>query len=131
METVLLDTDVVSFIFKKDTRAAFYQKHLEGKVPAISFMTVAELFQWAEVRQWGVSRRRQLEESLKAYTILPFDIHVCRLWGAVRAMGQASGKRISAQDAWIAACALHYDLPLITNNSGDFQIVEGLHVITA
>jgi len=51
METVLLDTDVASFIFKRDTRAAAYSEHLEGKIPAISFMTIAELFQWAEVRQ--------------------------------------------------------------------------------
>jgi tRNA(fMet)-specific endonuclease VapC len=44
---VIVDTDVVSFLFKGDTRAQAYREHLRGKTLAISFMTVAELYQWA------------------------------------------------------------------------------------
>ena len=51
--TVILDTDVVSFLFKGDTRAEAYRIHLRGKTLALSFMTVAELYQWALVRNWG------------------------------------------------------------------------------
>lgn len=50
---VVLDTDVVSFLFKGDTRAEAYRPHLRGKIPALSFMTVAELYQWVFVRNWG------------------------------------------------------------------------------
>ena len=50
---VIVDTDVVSFLFKGDTRAEAYRQHLQSKTLAISFMTVAELYQWAYVRNWG------------------------------------------------------------------------------
>lgn len=47
MKTILLDTNVVSFILKGDPRMDLYTPHLRGCKPALSFMTVAELFQWA------------------------------------------------------------------------------------
>lgn len=85
MEVVLLDTDVVSFLLKRDSRLSSYASHIQGRRLALSFMTVAELFQWAAVRHWGPQRVRQLEIDLKAYLILPFDILLCRLWGELRA----------------------------------------------
>jgi len=53
MNVVLLDTDVVSFLFKGDSRAKAYAPFLRDQRQALSFMTVAELFQWAEIRKWG------------------------------------------------------------------------------
>ena len=50
MDTVLLDTNI-SYIHKNDTRAQLYRKHLVGKRLALSFMTLAELFQWARERR--------------------------------------------------------------------------------
>lgn len=53
MSTVLLDTNIISFLFKGDTRVVAYAPLLQGNRLAISFMTVAELFEWAAVRKWG------------------------------------------------------------------------------
>jgi predicted nucleic acid-binding protein len=92
-------------------------------------MTVAELFQWAFVRGWGERRRQELEISLEKYVVLPFDIALCRLWGQIRAECRAKGHPISPQDAWIAATALRYGLPLVTHNPKDFAPVDGLEVI--
>lgn len=39
----LVDTDVVSYLFRRDSRAEAYRKHLNGELFVISFMTVAEL----------------------------------------------------------------------------------------
>ena len=50
---VVVDTDVVSFLLKGDTRAQSYRPHLQGKTLVLSFMTVAELYQWAFIRNWG------------------------------------------------------------------------------
>jgi len=33
-------------------------------------------------------------------------------------------------DAWVAATALSYDVPLVTNNAADFAGVSGLTVIS-
>ncbi len=130
MNVVLLDTDVVSFLLKGDSRAKPYAPRLRGRRLAISFMTVAELFQWAAIRNWGPQRIHQLENTLDNYLIFPADIELCRLWGEVRARCRAAGHPISPQDAWIAATALRYDLPLVTHNLADFKIVEGLELVT-
>lgn len=39
MKTVVLDTDLVSFLFKGDTRGDWYKPYLEGSILVISFMT--------------------------------------------------------------------------------------------
>ena len=39
---VIVDTDVVSFLLKGDTRAQAYRPHLQNKSLALSFMTLAE-----------------------------------------------------------------------------------------
>ena len=107
MSILLVDTDVVSFLFKQDSRASIYTPLLQDNQLALSFMTVAELFQWTAVRNWGASRIERLEQSLTNYLIIPVDIELCRRWGNLRAQLQSVGKPISAQDAWIAATALH------------------------
>jgi hypothetical protein len=42
MKPVVLDTDVVSFLFKSDTRAQIYLPELQDRQWFISFMTEAE-----------------------------------------------------------------------------------------
>jgi tRNA(fMet)-specific endonuclease VapC len=128
MATVLLDTDVVSFLFKGDSRATAYAPLLVGNRLALSFMTVAELFQWAAVRKWGARRVGQLEQALTAYLIIPSDIELCRTWGVVRASRASAGHPISPQDAWIAATALRHSLALITHNASDYQGIAHLAV---
>ena len=127
---LLVDTNIVSYAFKGDDRILLYREILEGKQLAISFMTVAELFQWTAVRNWGERRIKQLEAALRNYLHLPSDIEMCRLWGQVRAQCRAGGRPISPQDAWIGATALRYELPVVTHNSDDFKAIEGLMILT-
>jgi tRNA(fMet)-specific endonuclease VapC len=128
MDAVVLDTDVCSFLFKRDSRAELYRSDLEGRRLCLSFQTVAELYQWAELHSWGEDRRKRLEEWLKNFVVLPFDNETCRCWARVQAARRH--RNISAQDAWIAACALRYDYPLITHNSEDFARIPSLTVIS-
>ncbi|MCB0086077.1 MAG: type II toxin-antitoxin system VapC family toxin [Caldilineaceae bacterium] len=131
MDVILLDTNIVSFILKGDSRTSDYELHLKEQHLAISFMTVAELYQWAAVRKWGERRRAQLTQTLQAnYTVLSFDVRLCRIWGDIRAERQLTGKPISPQDAWVAATALHYRLPLVTHNPKDFADIANLRIIT-
>lgn len=45
MGALLLDTSIVSYMFKGDSRATLYYPHLRGQEPMIAMMTLAELFQ--------------------------------------------------------------------------------------
>src|SRR6185437_14256728 len=65
---MVVDTDVVSYLFKRDTRGASFAPQLVGRVPVISFMTVAELDAWADQRNWGRAARNRLEQALIRYT---------------------------------------------------------------
>jgi tRNA(fMet)-specific endonuclease VapC len=98
---------------------------------AISFMTVAELFQWAAVHKWGARRRSHLEQVLSLYLVVPVDVEMCRIWGTLRAERQAAGQTISPQDAWIAATAMRHQLPLVTHNASDYLGIASLDVRTA
>ena len=79
MSRVVVDTDVVSFLFKKDSRATLYQHHLVGKELVISFMTLAELLRWALSRSWGKPRMAKLEEHVRKFAVHPFDVGLCRI----------------------------------------------------
>ncbi len=43
-ERILVDTSVLSLLFKHDTRAGGYVPRLAGKIGVISFVTLAELY---------------------------------------------------------------------------------------
>jgi predicted nucleic acid-binding protein len=127
---VVVDTDVVSYPFKGDTRAAVYQSHLAGRQPVLSFMTVAELSFWAEEQNWGQQTRDRLERFLRGFTVQYPDRALCGLWGAVMAAARRAGRPIGPADAWIAATALRYNVPLVTHNPTDYSGVPGLAILS-
>jgi tRNA(fMet)-specific endonuclease VapC len=128
MSLILIDTDIASFIFKGSDYAKPYMPLLSGHELALSFMTVAELFQWAIIRQWGDRRFANLEQYLSNYVIIPVDQPLCLKWAQVRADQQSAGRGISPQDAWIAATALRHDLLLVTHNIKDFREIPNLQL---
>lgn len=129
MSTLLLDTNIVSFIMKKDTRAEDYRPHLQGLRLAISFMTIAELYEGAYRGKWGKKWFKQLALTVESYTVLESSLDLCVRWGDIRC--QRRRQPISTDDAWIAATALVYDVPLVTHNAADFQDIPDLRLITA
>jgi predicted nucleic acid-binding protein len=130
MSFVMVDTNVVSFLLKNDTRAALYEPHLLNKTPVISFMTLAELDRWALERNWGKNRIQQMEEHLRNFVVYPFERALCRKWAEVSAEAKTKGLSIECADAWIAATALLHNIPLITHNRRHFENIDGLSLIS-
>ena len=130
MNRVVVDTDVVSFLFKNHPIGNRYDPELAGGIALISFMTVAELERWAIQRKWGEQRLHWLHLHLGRYTVVPSSPDLCRAWAEVTAAAQALGRRIECADAWIAASALLYDAPLITHNRADYLGVPGLILVS-
>ncbi|MEL7520411.1 MAG: type II toxin-antitoxin system VapC family toxin [Cyanobacteria bacterium P01_A01_bin.116] len=130
MSLILIDTDIASFVFKGSEFAKPYTPVLQGYDLALSFMTIAELFQWAFQNQWGNQRVTQLEKYLQNYVIIPVDQPLCRFWAQVRSERRKMGRVISPQDAWIAATALRHQIPLVTHNVKDFQDIPNLDLAT-
>ena len=129
-DSAVVDTDVLSFWQKKDTRGAQYSAALSGRTLVISFQTVAELLRWAAQRDWGERRRRELEEYLKQFLVYPYTLGLAREWAEVAAATHKAGRQIAAGDAWIAATARLIGVPLATHNRRHFEAVPGLKLIT-
>ncbi|MEM1350471.1 MAG: PIN domain-containing protein [Myxococcota bacterium] len=128
---ILVDTDVFSFVFRGDPRANLYEDMLVDRKLALSFMTVAELHQWACTRNWGDARLKSLEDAIGARIIVDSSTNLCREWARVRTTCARAGRPISAQDAWNAAIAMHFKMPLVSHNAKDYEALEELVLWTA
>jgi tRNA(fMet)-specific endonuclease VapC len=93
-------------------------------------MTVAELDRWAIQSNWGEARRIWLNQYLNPFVILPFTRTLCTKWAEITVAAQARGQRIECADAWIAATAVLYELPLVTHNRKDYKGVPALTIIS-
>ena len=127
---VVIDTDVVSYLFKSHPNAFHYLPDLTDRTPVISFMAQAELDRWVLEARWGEARRKRLREYLERFVVLPYDRALCAKWAEVTVAAQARGRRIECADAWIAATALLVGAPLITHNRNDYLGVPGLTLIS-
>jgi len=125
-----VDTDVVSFLFKDHTISRLDDRDLDGSTLILSFMTIAELDRWAIQSNWGEARRKWLGQYLEPFVVLPYHRALCNKWAEVTTTAQRNGHRIECADAWIAATALLYDLPLVTHNGADYRGVSGLKLIS-
>lgn len=130
MRLAIVDTNVVSMLIKSDTRSKLYDAHLASHTLGISFMTLAELDRWALERNWGSARRMKLAEHMDVFAVYYADRELCMKWAEVKAESRRRGRPIETADAWIAATALFYRVPLITHNRSDFESVDGLEIIS-
>jgi toxin FitB len=131
MSRVILDTDVSSLSLKRRLPSAVLTR-LVGKQPCITFVTLGELTQWAELRHWGRRNRDALENWLAGVIVLPYSENVARTWRQISAAAIQRGRIRPTNDTWIAACALSYGLPFATLNTKDFEDFaehDGLNLI--
>jgi tRNA(fMet)-specific endonuclease VapC len=93
-------------------------------------MTIAELDRWAIQSSWSEARRDWLRLYLEPFVVLPFNRALCTKWAEITVAAQARGRRIECADAWIAATAILYSIPLVTHNPTDYQGVPGLEIVS-
>ena len=92
MSVLLLDTNVVSILFKPD-----HSLHAQsfgivaGHQRFISFMTRGELMLWPKVNQWGSTRREELTRHVDLRTTLFPDEGTCVVWADIMAESRVGG----------------------------------------
>jgi predicted nucleic acid-binding protein len=129
-ESIVVDTDVLSFVAKSDTRAKLYESDLAGRSLCVCFQTVAELRLWALIRRWGQRRRAQLDALLQRFVVLRYDAQMAQHWAEVAEHRRRLGRPIECGDAWIAASALRYDTTLLTHNAKDYSDIPNLRIVS-
>ena len=124
--SVMLDTNTCVFIINGNAtvRARFVEEYSFGLV--ISAITEAELWFGVENSVRAEKNTETLRAFLATVDILPFDTIAAAEYGRVRAKLKRAGTPIGDRDSLIAAHAKALGLTLVTNNSREFRLVEGL-----
>ena len=135
MTDVILDTDAFSRLADGRGGGAALAGRLAGLRTVLAFPTVAELHYGARLATWGDTRLRRLEQDIARHGVLRPTDAVLRRWGALRAdavrVGHPLGQEDHVNDLWIAACAVHHGVPLLTGNVRHFAGLPGLTVLPA
>lgn len=134
MDVVLLDTTVASYLHpkKKSSRErALYEPHMKGKNLALSFQTVAELWEWAEDNNWGTNLRQGLDAFIQRFLVIPYDYELAKVWARVMRESKRDGRRLEAGDCWIAATAVHRGITLLVHDKHFVgRTIAGLNVVS-
>lgn len=127
---LLLDTNILSYLFRKEPLGEQYAQHLRGHSAVISFQTLAELRYGMQKANWGERRRQEQEKFIRQFRVIYPTDSVCIAWANALNGARKAGQPIDAADAWVAATALALHCPLVTHNAADFAGVPGLSIIT-
>ena len=134
MSVVLLDTTVASMLHPKKRGSEVlnrYAVHMEGQTLALSFQSVAELWNWAEARGWGDEARNGLDRFVKCFLVIPYDYALAQAWARAMQSSQSEGRRLESGDCWIAATAIHRQIPLLAHDRDFLGLpIPGLEVIS-
>lgn len=98
IEIVGVDTNVISYIFRQDTRARLYEPHLVGRLKVIAAQTFAELELMPLQNSWSEKRHQKLRELLADYVIIEADKKVCLLWAKIQFEARRNGTPVSVGD---------------------------------
>jgi len=128
-QTVLLDTSVFIAL---ETERALRADPSDWDV-RISPVTLAELKTGvlaASDNQLRLMRLRTVEIAVEL-PLLVIDEWVADEWAALRSWLADAGRRLDVNDLWIAATAIRYEMPVVTQDSDFFAVsgVRGLEVV--
>ena len=118
-----IDTDAFSFIHMGKGRHSEFSALVAGHALAMPFPVVGELKVGSIRGNLGAVRLAALNSAIASCVVIPSDARVVDRWSELRAklINQLKGEGIN--DLWVAACCLVHNLPLVTNNLGDYQSI--------
>ena len=129
----IFDTDAISEVLKRRPLPAYvaWLRTIPRAEQFTSAVVVGELFKGAYRSADAPRHLRNIETRvLPAVTVLPYDVEVARIYGALQAQLEAAGRVLADADLQIAATAVHHDLELVTGNLRHFRRVTGLRLCT-
>ena len=128
MSRYMLDTDMCSYVMKRNNMVVKRLERLAVDDVCISVISKAELLFGIELSP----RREQDGNALRAFLqyaeVVDFSDRAAIFYAKVRADLQKRGTMIGANDLFIAAHALSLGLTLVTNNTREFRRVRDLVV---
>jgi tRNA(fMet)-specific endonuclease VapC len=123
----LLDTNICIYLIKRKPPEVLQRfRQLQPGSIFISSVTTSELYYGAQKSQRVQTNLEALNNFLLPFRIVDYDESASFLYGELRADLEKRGQPIGPLDMMIAAHALSLDVPLVTNNTKEFERVKGL-----
>jgi len=123
----MLDTNICIYIIKNKPKSVKERfREFEIGELCISTITVSELMYGAYKSEHTEKNLKAIESFLLPFEIVDYDFKASMEYGKIRAYLEKKGKVIGNMDMQIAGHAFALDLVLVTNNTKEFERVEGL-----
>lgn len=127
----MLDTNMLIYLLKRrppEVAGRIDALPLETRL-CMSFVTYAELLKGAErsTRKAAVLGRLQ-RLTRQVPVVYPTGPEICRHYAEQFTRLKQAGTPIGGDDLWIACHALAEGAVMVTNNTGEFERIEGLRV---
>ncbi len=122
-ELILCDTNIIIEFYKNTPSIVDELRKIGQPNIAISIVTAGEL-------AYGALNKKELNQILKDLSHLEL-LHIDQPIGALhlKLMTDYSlSHNLNLPDAFIAATAIHHDIPLYTLNKKDFKYISGLQL---
>lgn len=129
-ELIVIDTNIVSYIFNQDDKANYYLERMRGTQWSISFQTLEELWCGAYSKGWGRRRKIELERYLERYEVIWPDRELVDVCARLCSERRSAGRRLQEADAWVAATAIKLNCKLASHDR-DFSGIPGLRLLQA
>ncbi len=124
--TYLLDTNICIYVINEQPAQVLQRLIQVGRESlAISTITVAELAFGVE-KSNRVGSRAKLENFLSMFPIFDWNQEAAWEYGKVRKALEAKGQRIGERDLLLACQALALGATMVTNNTREFERIDGL-----
>ena len=127
MTDYLLDTNICIYLIKKRPPEVFQRfQQLQLKQLHIPTITVFELYYRIEKNNSQKRNLLALENFIALLTVVDFNLEAAKNAAQIRSTLQNKGMPIAPYDTQIAAIALSLNMVLLTNNTREFERVDGL-----
>jgi tRNA(fMet)-specific endonuclease VapC len=125
----LVDTDILSFYFKGDSKviAKFNDYLKEFDVINISIITYYEILGGLKFKK-AERQIKEFEEFVSNNTIIHISEQSAKLSGDIYADLRQTGITIGTSDILIAGIAIENELTLVTNNERHYGFIKGLKI---
>ena len=122
----VVDTNVVSTLFRGGGEAQTYKNLLVGMRLVISFQTLEEIQFGVLNNRWGKPKREQMRRHLEQFEVIYPNRDIVEKCAQLRF--DRRHRMLATADAWIAATALHLNCPLVTKDT-DFVNTPDLDLL--
>ena len=127
--SLLLDTNVCVDVLKALPKVSARMEAVSPADCAISTVTAFELLNGVRRSAQPERETRKLERFFAVVGLLPFDAAAAAQAARIRFDLESTGRKIGPYDLLIAGQALAAGLTLVTNNTREFERVDGLKLI--